>query len=125
MRTHHRQLTSWKTGVDLVEVIYRSTQKFPESERFGLAGQARRAAVSVPANIAEGSGRGSRAEYVRYLRVARSSLAELETHIIIAERLGFLGEAEMDRLLDQTARVGQLINGQIRALLPATKAHPS
>lgn len=78
----------------LVREVYRITESFPDSERFGLTGQLRRAAVSVPSNIAEGAARGGRVELVRFLAIARGSLAEVDTQIWIARDLGFLAEAQ-------------------------------
>jgi four helix bundle protein len=90
MALHHEDLASWRAAIELVVATYRETKSFPRSEIFGLTGQMRRAAAAVPANIAEGAGRGMRRDYVRFLRLARGSLAELETHIVIASRLGLL-----------------------------------
>ena len=79
-----RDLVAWQRGVDLTDVVYRLTSIFPDDERFGLVSQMRRAAVSVPANVAEGYGRGRRAEYIRHLEIARGSLFELQTHVEVA-----------------------------------------
>ncbi|MEJ7746020.1 MAG: four helix bundle protein [Luteimonas sp.] len=85
----HERLDVWQDAMSLVEAIYRLTSAFPDSERFGLVSQMRRAAVSVPSNIAEGAARRSTLEYLRFLSIARGSLAELDTQISIASRLGF------------------------------------
>jgi four helix bundle protein len=84
---HHEQLRVWKLAIDLVVEVYELTGHMPGDERFGLVAQMRRAAISVPSNIAEGAARGSRADFARFVRIARGSLAELDTHMIIAERL--------------------------------------
>jgi four helix bundle protein len=98
--TTYRDLDVWQKAMDLVEMTYRLSESFPDAERFGLTSQIRRSAVSVPSNIAEGYGRNSRAEYLRYLAIAGGSLKELETQMIIAGRLGFITR-------DQTAEPWQ------------------
>lgn len=85
----YRDLVVWQKSIELVVAAYKLTATFPEHERFGLTSQLHRAAVSVPANIAEGHARMHRNEYVHHLSIARGSLAELETHITIAVRLGY------------------------------------
>lgn len=90
----HRDLDVWRDGIELVKRVYDLIRRFPEDERFGLIAQMRRAAVSVPSNIAEGAARGSRSEFARYVAIARGSLAELETQITIAVELSYLGEAQ-------------------------------
>jgi four helix bundle protein len=98
----------------LAETIYRVTKSFPTEERFGLVSQMRRAAVSVPSNIAEGAARRTSAEYIHFLHIARGSLAELETQSILAEKLGLLTvSAGIDEDLE---RVGQLLNALIAAI---------
>ena len=96
--------------MSLVETIYRITARFPDCERLGLAMQLRRASVSVPSNIAEGAARRSRAEYLRYLSMARGSLAEMDTQLEIATRLGYAEAGAATDLLDRTfARLNALI----------------
>ncbi len=107
-------LVAWQKSRAMVKEVYRSSAAMPDSERFGLTNQMRRAAVSVPANIAEGYGRGSRIEYVRFLRIARGSLAELQTHLFIAHDLGMLKtDVQLDELVAETARV---LQGLIQSL---------
>ena len=89
MKTY-RELDVWKKAVDMVVMVYELTRELPTEEKYGLISQMQRAAVSVPANIAEGYGRVHRGDYVHHLSIARGSLAELETHITIAVRLDFL-----------------------------------
>ena len=84
-----RDLIAWQKAIDLCQRVYEVSQCFPADERFGLVAQIRRAAVSVPSNIAEGYGRGQKLDYVRFLRVARGSLFEVETQLLLAVRLGF------------------------------------
>lgn len=103
---HHKDLKVWKLSMDLAVNSYRMTQEFPRSERFGLVSQIRRAAVSVPANIAEGAARGSRAEFARFISIARGSIAELETHILLSHELGFVRDPmELLSILEQVRRM--------------------
>jgi four helix bundle protein len=112
----YRDLVAWQKAVELVTEIYRLTHAFPKEEMFGLMSQMRRAAVSIPSNIAEGHGRLSRKEYIYFLGNARGSLAELETQIIIARNLGFLEEAVMNRVLDQAGELGRILNGLLASI---------
>ncbi len=112
----YRDLIVWQKAIDLVSEIYRLTINFPKEEIFGLVSQMRRAAVSIPSNIAEGHARLSRKEYQYFLGNSRGSLAELETQIIIARNLDFLKEPEMQRLLDQAAELGRILNGLLSSL---------
>jgi four helix bundle protein len=95
----HEKLEVWRDSMDLVEAVYRFSATFPADERFGLTAQLRRAAVSIPSNIAEGAARRSRRDYLRFLSIARGSLAEADTQIKIALRLGFAVEPESLREL--------------------------
>jgi four helix bundle protein len=97
----------------LAERVYRLSRGFPADERFGLTSQVRRAAVSVPANIAEGYGRGTRAAYAGFLRIARGSLRELETHLLLAQRLGMADAKELDGLLIDTDEIGRMLHALI------------
>ena len=90
MKQDFRNLVVWQKAIALVTEIYRSTQSFPSDERFGLTAQIRRAAVSVPSNIAEGQGRISRGEFRQFLGHAKGSLCEVETQLVIANNLGYL-----------------------------------
>ncbi len=110
---NYKDLLAWQKSMDLVEACYKLTMNFPATERYGLTDQLRRAAVSIPANIAEGQGRHYEAEFVRFLYIASGSLAELETHIYIAQRLGYLGLLETDQLLENAAEIGRMLNGLI------------
>jgi len=110
----HRDLDVWRDAIDLVEQMYRITAGFPVEERYGLTSQMRRAAVSIPANIAEGAARGGRKEYVHFLCMARGSISELETLLIVSRRLALCGsDAETDELL---GRVFARLNALIRRL---------
>lgn len=115
MRPHQR-LDAWSKSVDLVVEVYKATEKFPKEEKYGLTSQLRRAAVSVPANIAEGAGRYSQKEFAHFLSNAQGSTSELETELIIAHRLGYLSEALFLRLLTDLERIGRLITGLTRRI---------
>lgn len=111
-----RTLNAWKKGYELTLVIYRLSKKFPKEETYALASQLQRAAVSVPANIAEGYERNHRKEYLQYLYIAKGSLGVVETYLLLAKDLGYLSENEYtatSQLRDETARI---IKGLIRAL---------
>ncbi len=110
---NYKGLLAWQKGMDLVTACYKLTANFPAFERYGLADQLRRAAVSIPANIAEGQGRQYDAEFVRFLYIASGSLAELETHIQIAQRLDYLDQLAADHLLEQCTEVARLLHGLI------------
>ena len=112
----HQKLDAWSKSVDLVVEIYRATERFPKEERYGLTSQIRRAAVSVPANVAEGAGRYSRKEFAHFLSNAQESASELETELIIAHRLGYLSEALFNRLMADLERIGRLITGLAKRL---------
>lgn len=107
----HERLDVWRDAMSLVEATYRLTASFPESERLGLAMQLRRASVSVPSNIAEGAARRSTNEYLRFLSMARGSLAEISTQVEIARRLAYVEAGNsIEDLIDRTfARLNALI----------------
>ena len=110
-----RNLTVWQKGMDLAERVYARTEKFPRSELYGLTSQVRRAAVSIPSNIAEGKAIGGQS-YPRHLRIALGSQAELETQIELVRRLKMLTEADADELMEQAAEVGRMLVGLLNAL---------
>jgi four helix bundle protein len=112
----YRDLLVWEQAVDLATAVYQSTRTWPKEELYGLSQQARRAAVSVPANIAEGNGREIRGSSVQFLRIAQGSLKELETHLLIAERAEVAAAAGVKPLLDQCVSVGKLLRLLIRKL---------
>ena len=108
MLRSYRELNVWQAGIELVTECYRLTSRFPQEERFALSQQARRAAVSVPANIAEGYARVHRGDYVHHLSFACGSLAGLETHFVIAHRLDYISAARalaMDRRCGEVSRM--------------------
>jgi four helix bundle protein len=112
----YKELDVWKVAVDLVEQVYVLTRGFPSDERFGLIAQMRRAAVSIPANIAEGYGRSHRGDYLHHLSFARGSLLELETHLTIALRLGFAADAQVQPISSLLDRVGRMLHKLIDSL---------
>jgi len=111
-----RDLEVWQQGMTLVERCYRETMAFPPAERFGLTAQLRRAAVSVPSNIAEGASRMTTPAFVNHLSIARGSLSELETCIEIGLRLEYVDPMKAKALLQLAGTVGRLLNGLLRAL---------
>ncbi len=110
----YRDLVAWQQAIDLSVAVYKLTKDWPREELYGLTSQTRRAATSVAANIAEGYGRDNLGSYLQFLRIAQGSLKELETHLIIAERVGITDAAKP--LLDQADGVGRVLGGLIRKL---------
>ena len=109
----YRDLLVWQRAMDLATAIYELTRTYPREELFGLTSQSRRAAASIAANIAEGYGRATRQSYASFLRIARGSLKELETHLILAERVGVATKGPTARLLEQTDELGRMLHGLI------------
>ena len=112
----YRDLDVWKKAMDLVALCYQTSSCFPRQEAYGLSSQLQRSAVSVPANIAEGQGRSSTKEFINHLSIAYGSLMELETHIQIANRLGYIGEDSLEALLERTSEIGRMLNGLMQVL---------
>jgi four helix bundle protein len=112
----YRDLVAWNKAMELVTEIYRVTKQFPKEELFGLMSQLRRAAVSIPSNIAEGKGRLSKGEFRQFLGNARGSLAEVETQILIAQNLSYLNVPEANKLLAMVEEVGKVLNGLLSAV---------
>ena len=104
-----RELKIWQKAMDLVEACYLLTATLPRDERFGLTSQIRRAATSIPANIAEGFGRWNSREFSRFLAISCGSLRELETHLIIAQRLGYVSDAKSGTLLRATDELAKML----------------
>ncbi len=102
--------------MDLTVYCYSMTTSFPDGERFGLISQIRRSSASIPANIAEGHGRKSTGAFLNHLSIANGSLMELETHILLGQRLSFISGESANELLEQTAEIGRMLNGLIRSL---------
>ena len=112
----YEDLLAWQRAMDLVDAVYSATRSWPSDERFGLTSQIRRAAVSVPANIAEGQGRNGRAEFVHHLGIANGSLSEVETMVRIATRQRFHDSPTQDNVLGIARETGRLIHGLLRSL---------
>ena len=114
MKRKHHELVAWQVSVELVKHVYRVSDTFPSHELYGLTGQIRRAAVSVPSNIAEGAARATKKEFAHFLVVARASLSEIDTQLTIASQLGYLDkDEEVQQTLD---RVFGLIGGLLNSL---------
>ena len=112
----YRELIVWQKSIDLTVRIYKLTSCFPAEERYGLTSQMRRAAASVPANIAEGQARRSTGEFLQMLSIARGSLAELETFLTLSERLGLIRSETCDSLLEDCAEINKMLVGLMRSL---------
>jgi len=116
MALHYKDLIVWRKAMDLAIEVYQLTKDFPDCERYGLTDQLRRAAVSVPSNIAEGQGRRLRKQFALFLRTARGSIQELETQIMIAERLGYAHADNTAPALLHAEEVSRLLSGLLRSL---------
>jgi four helix bundle protein len=112
----YRDLHVRRRSMDLVELVYRLTRRLPQSEVYGLTSQARRSAVSIPANIAEGQGRRNLGEYIQFLSIANGSLKELETHLMIAARLKYLAENDIFSAMEISSEVGRMLNSLMQKL---------
>ena len=113
---NYRELIAWQRAMDLVEAVYTATRRFPQDELYGLTSQLRRAVVSVPSNIAEGQGRTTTKEFLHHLSIAHGSLREVETQVLIAQRLAYLSEGETEPVLALAGEVGRLVNGLANSL---------
>jgi four helix bundle protein len=112
----YSDLIVWQKAMDLAVAIYRYSEKFQKEERYGLTAQLRAAGVSVPSNIAEGYGQITTKNYARHIGIARGSLYEAETQILIASRLQYLKKTDVDELTIISSEVGRLINGMLKSL---------
>jgi four helix bundle protein len=125
MASSFKDLVAWQQAVELVVEVYRVTKAFPREEMFGLTIQLRRAAVSIPSNIAEGQGRGNTPDFARYLRVAQGSLQEVETQVVIAHCLGMVGDHDRDALFARITSVGKLMRRLSQSLRPSRNEQPA
>lgn len=116
MAQHYKDLIAWQKAMDLVVEVYAATEHFPTRERFSLTDQLRRAALSVPSNIAEGQAHFSTREFLHFLRHARGSLAEVETQMLPAQRLKYLSSTETERMSKSVDELGRIMSGLIRSL---------
>ena len=112
----YRDLLVWQRGIDLAETSYLLCRRFPPDERFGLIAQIRRASASIPANVAEGHGREHLGDYLRFLSIANGSLMELETHIVLAERLRYVAPQDTTEVFEKSAELGRMLAGLTAAL---------
>ena len=112
----HKKLDAWKFSFELVKEIYRATENLPTNEKFGLASQIRRAAVSVTSNIAEGAGRKSKKEFINFLSIALGSVSELDTLLLLTKELGFIESEIVEVLLSKLDIIGKLIFGLMKSL---------
>jgi len=112
----YRDLLAWQKAMNLVESIYALTSRLPDAERFGLVAQLRRAAVSIPSTLAEGHARASTREFCRYVSIARGSLAEVETQLLIAQRLGYIDDGSATTLLSDCDEQSRILRGLRKAL---------
>jgi len=110
----HKKLDLWRAAMELAVTIYQVTDSFPREERYGLIDQVRRASSSVPSNIAEGAARQTRKEFINYLHMAQGSLSELDTHLELARRLGYLVQDSWAALDEQVERIDKMLSGLIR-----------
>ena len=116
MGRSYKDLVAWQKSMDLVTAIYHATRDFPKDEQFGLTSQVRRAAVSIPSNVAEGQGRLSEKEFRYFLGQARGSLMEVETQLQIALNLGYLESGKTSILLKACAEIGRILNGLLASI---------
>jgi four helix bundle protein len=117
----YRDLHVWQEAMALAEQGYRLTRAFPKEEMFGLTSQIRRAASSIPANIAEGHGRENTQSFIQYLRIAQGSLKELETHLLLASRVGLADRSGMEASIQQCEALGKMLRSLIRSLQQRVK----
>jgi four helix bundle protein len=116
MNKPHKKLNAWSDAVDLAQQIYRVTERFPSNEQFGLTSQIRRAAVSIPSNIAEGTARQTKKEFLNFLHIAKGSLSELDTQLEIARRLEYLDQTRWETLDERLERIDRMLSGLVRSL---------
>ena len=115
--SHYRELRVWQNGMELVRRVYCLTRKFPRHEVFGLSSQVQRAAVSIPANIAEGHTRGTTKEFLRFVTIAHGSLAELETMCLVARDLQYIDTGSLDYMADLCDTTGRMLGSLRRSLV--------
>ena len=115
MKTYN-ELFVWQKSMELVTNIYRDTQSFPKEEVYGLTSQIRRCAVSIPSNIAEGFGRKSQQDFIRFLKISMGSLFELQTQLRISKNIGFLNESRFNELFEETREVERMLSSFIQSI---------
>jgi len=107
----YRDLKVWQLGVEISLAVYDATEQFPKGEVYGLVSQLRRASVSIPSNIAEGNSRGQTKDFIRFLSIARGSVAEVETQLIIAEKRGYIQLTQLDRMISMLEEERRMLAG--------------
>jgi four helix bundle protein len=112
----YQDLIVWQKAMDLVELVYRISARFPKEELYGLTSQVRRASISIASNIAEGQGRRTTREFLHFLSIARGSICEVPTQFLIAQRLGYVEESRAAELMEKSAEVCGLLNGLANSL---------
>ncbi len=122
MEKPHKRLAVWRKSVDLVVETYKVTKTFPREERYGLTDQVRRAAVSIPANIAEGAGRRTKKEFINFLHISQGSLSELDTHLEIALRLNYIKTELYSSLDSQMVGIDKMLTGLIKSQCGSDKS---
>jgi four helix bundle protein len=115
-RLNYKDMILWRKAMDLAVVVHRSCTTFPRSEKHGLVAQLRLAAISIPSNIAEGYARRSRKEYIHFLHVARGSMAEVETQLLLAQRVGYLPESAVVDLQGRIEEIGRMLHAVVAGL---------
>jgi len=116
MLKNYKELKVWQRSYQLCLKIYKVTTIFPKEERYGLTSQIRRSAVSIPSNIAEGYGRKTTADYIRYLYIAYGSVCELETQILLSMDLGYIDSAVIEKIKDEIQQIERMLKGLIKSL---------
>lgn len=114
---HYQELIVWQKAMDLAASCYQITRSFPKDETFGMVSQIRRAAASVAANIAEGQARSNPKEFSHFLRIARGSLAELETHVLLCERVDLIDKTNVDKLISLSTEISRMLRGLQKSML--------
>jgi four helix bundle protein len=112
----HKDLKVWQNSIELVSEVYAITKNFPKDELFGLVSQIRRAAISIPSNIAEGSARNHKNEFIQFLYISLGSCSELETQLIISMNLGFIKEHTLNELLEKIKSIRNMLIGLIKSV---------
>lgn len=117
----YRQLEVWQKSIELVVLCYNFTKNFPTNEIYGITNQIRRSAISIPSNIAEGQSKWSTKEFLRHLSMSNGSLSELETQLIISDKLNYIKKSELNQILSLTEEIGKMINGLKKSLTKKLK----
>ena len=117
----HKKLNVWKESIELARDVYTLTSRFPSEERFGLTSQMRRAAISIPSNVAEGAARRSKKEFKNFVGMAQGSLSELDTQFELAVALGYLNRNDLGGLEERMLKIDKMLSGLIRSLTKETK----